>query len=166
MDYYEGVVMEYLRAEPNVFVNTQCNLQLVPGAENYWTCDLIAVDLRQKAAFLCEVTYSESMGALLKKLRAWHSQWPAVRNAVTRDCAIPENWDIRPWLFVREDRRAFLDTKLAEIAASPGSMPEPLVTTLDMVVPWRYRYGEDGKLRFEHRPTLADLSLVAKDRAR
>lgn len=31
MDYFEGVVFEFLRADRTLFINTQCCIQLNPG---------------------------------------------------------------------------------------------------------------------------------------
>src|SRR6266404_2746613 len=57
MNYYENVVVDYLRADRAIFVNTECCIQL-NQAENpdtsgpHWYCDAIALDLRAKAVFL------------------------------------------------------------------------------------------------------------------
>ena len=51
MDYYQGVVTEYLRANRATFVNTECCIQLNPGPHPdnsgpHWYCDAVAVNLQ------------------------------------------------------------------------------------------------------------------------
>ena len=51
MDHFESVVLEYLRADRALFVNSQCCIQLNPGANPdtggpHWYCDAVAVSLR------------------------------------------------------------------------------------------------------------------------
>ena len=69
-DFFQGVVAEYLRADRGVFVNPEILLQLEPGASpkkgRFWYCDLMAVSLREKMVYLCEVTYATSASALNK----------------------------------------------------------------------------------------------------
>ena len=145
-DYLEGVVAEYLRADPAMFVRPQCCIQLNPSplktAGQHWYCDVVAVRLREpRSVFLCEVTSAKTPTALFNRLRAWSEQWPAVRAALARDNSIPASWPVQPWVFVRGDRRAFVVRKLADILGSYGGldrMPAPLVTSLDDVTPWRY----------------------------
>lgn len=116
MDYFQGVVTEYLRADRSVFVNTECRIQLEPGNPpakgRHWYCDVVAVNLRESSAFLCEITFSSNLHALLRRLTAWAAEWPLVRKAPARDCAI-------------------------SIGAT--QMPPPRVTYLESVVPWKYR---------------------------
>ena len=49
MDYYQGVVLEYLGADRSVFVNPECCIQLNEGdnpdtSGKHWYCDAVAVD--------------------------------------------------------------------------------------------------------------------------
>lgn len=147
MDYFQGVVTEYLRADRAMFVNTECCIQLNPG-ENpdksgpHWYCDAVAVNFRESTVFLCEVSYSKSLHALSKRIEEWSAHWPALREALIRDCFLPSHWPARPWLFVPEDRRAGLAKKLAKLplpASSGNQMPEPRVTSLESITPWMYR---------------------------
>jgi len=59
MDYYQGVVIEYLRANRARFVNTECLIQLEAGDNpdrgTHWYCDAVTIDLRESAVFLCEI---------------------------------------------------------------------------------------------------------------
>lgn len=63
MDYFQSVVLDYIRADRAVFVNPECCIQLVDklnpddlGPHSHWHCDAVAVDLRNKKVFLCEIT--------------------------------------------------------------------------------------------------------------
>lgn len=75
MDYFQGVVTEFLRANRSTFVNTECLIQLEPGdtpeKDRHWFCDVIALNLAEKTIYLCEVSYSGTLAALIKRLRAW-----------------------------------------------------------------------------------------------
>lgn len=99
-DYFQGVVAEFLRADRSMFVNPEILLQLDPGPSpkkgRYWYCDLMAISLRQKTAYLCEVTYSSSVAALIKRLESWKYHWPDLCLALHRDCGIDPTWVIAP----------------------------------------------------------------------
>lgn len=144
MDYFQGVVTEYLRADRAMFVNTECCIQLNPGdnpdaSGPHWYCDAVAVNFRDSTVFLCEVSYSKSLHALMKRLEGWSTHWSTLRAALSRDCALSTDWPIRPWLFVPEDRREVLTKKLSKLYIGPNGMPEPKVTSLESVTPWMYR---------------------------
>jgi hypothetical protein len=74
MSYYQDIVVDYLRENRAIFVNTECCIQLNEGSGNqigpYWYCDALAVDFGQNAVYLCEVTYARGTAALLKTSRA------------------------------------------------------------------------------------------------
>jgi len=145
-DYYEGVVTEYLRADPSMFVRPQCRIQSSAGplqtAGQHWYCDIVAVRFRRpETVFLCEVSFAKTPKALFNRLMAWDACWSSVRVALARDNGLPESWPVQPWVFVRGDRHAFVSSRLAERFGSRGGsdkMPEPLVTSLEDVTPWRY----------------------------
>src|SRR4051812_3721392 len=113
MDYYENVVVHYLRADRSLFINTECCIQLNQGNPDtsgpHWYCDCVAVDFRNKAIFLCEtsyskkgISYSKKGDGLAGRLRGWHENWPGVCFALTRDSFLPSGWPVQPWLFVPE----------------------------------------------------------------
>lgn len=144
MDYYQNVVVNYLRADRAVFVNTECCIQ-INAADNpdasgpHWYCDAVVVDFRAQSIFLCEVTYSAQLGGLLKRLKAWHENWDGVRRALVRDNSLPELWPVRPWLFVPEKSVPVLVEGLGRIANGQPLSFIPRITTLEMVQPWHYR---------------------------
>ena len=137
MDYYQGVVAQFLDADRSVFLNTECFIQMEPSSRpnkgSSWYCDILAVNLRESSAYLCEVTFSANLSGLLQRLSAWDACWPQFRKAIERDCSIPDTWDIRPWIFIPADRHSILTAK-----HHPTQMPKPRVTHLESVVPWKY----------------------------
>jgi hypothetical protein len=154
MNYYENVVVEYLRADRALFVNTDCCVQL-SEAENpdksgpHWYCDVVAADFRDKAVYLCEISYSANLNSMIARLTAWHRNWSGVLTALARDCSLPVEWPVRPWLFVPEELVALLLDRLAKIDP-PGRLSfRPRITPLELVQPWRYpswrRVGEAMK---------------------
>jgi hypothetical protein len=81
MDYYQGVVMEYLRADRSVFINPEFLIQIKPGKKppkgSSWYCDVLAVKFGSDSSdpttvYLCEVTYSQTLQGLMKRLKAWN----------------------------------------------------------------------------------------------
>ena len=146
MDYFQGVVTECLRANRATFVNTECCIQLNPGANPdssgpHWYCDAVAVNLVEQRAYLCEVTYSRTLGALAKRLASWSESWPLLRVALERDCGIALHWPVRPWLFVPQYLEPVLSQQLAKLPSPVGSgeqMPKAKVTWLEEVTPWKY----------------------------
>lgn len=148
MDYYQGVVTDYLRADRAMFVNTECCIQLDEGDNpdkfpgRHWYCDAVAVNFRDRAVFLCEITYSSTQDALVKRLKAWHSHWDELRFALIRDLHVPKDWNVRPWAFIPEACHAVLERKLVPLAfegTGSDGMPLPRVTFLESVAPWKYR---------------------------
>jgi hypothetical protein len=146
MDYFQGVVTDYLRANRATFVNTECCIQLNsgPNPDNsgpHWYCDAVAVNLHEQKGYLCEITYSKTLGALSKRLSGWSAHWELLRLALERDCGIPVAWQVRPWLFVPKDLQPVLAQQLGKVpdlAATEKHMPNPKVTWLEDVTPWKY----------------------------
>ncbi len=146
MDYFQGVVAEYLRANRATFVNSQFFLQLdaglrSPPAGRSWYVNILAASFAERTAWLVEVTYAKGLNTLIDKLTAWQSHWPLIQTAIHRDAAIPESWTLRPWLFVPEADITSLVRRL------PASMVAPRITPLEMTVPWNKhctwdRHGE------------------------
>ena len=145
MDYFQGVVTEFLRANRSTFVNTEFCIQLDPGGEplkgRHWYCDAIAADFEGKTIYLCEVTYSKTLHALVSRLQAWKKCWPLLCNAIARDCSVPDDWKVQPWLFIPSASRDKMKEKLTALGITPNApdqMPYPWITDLENVVPWKY----------------------------
>lgn len=145
MDHFEGVVLDYLRADRALFVNSQCCIQLNEGANPdtsgpHWYCDAVAVSFKELAAYLCEITYAARAPSLLGRLRGWDEHWEGVKAALVRDSGVPADWSVRPWLFVPQAHAERLKSSLASL----GTLPSPRITFLEEVVPWRYRSWNRG----------------------
>jgi hypothetical protein len=57
VDYLQGVVIEYLRANRPTFVKTECCIQLNQGDNPYrngphWFCDALAINVIESGAYL------------------------------------------------------------------------------------------------------------------
>lgn len=147
MDYFQGVVTEYLRADRAMFVNTECCIQLNSGVNPdksgpHWYCDAVAVNFRLRKVFLCEVSYSKSLSELMTRLMGWANNWGQLKQALERDCSLPDDWEVRPWLFIPHHLHATLDKKLATLYKVSGgvtNMPVPEITELEEVLPWVYK---------------------------
>lgn len=144
MDYFQGVVTEYLVADRAAFVNTELLIQLDADDSKkgrHWYCDAAAASFRDSTLYLCEVTYSKTMSALAKRLLAWDANWLELQVALRRDCEIPDSWKIQPWAFIPEKYLPALKIRIEELAAEGRpieAMPYPRITCLEHVVPWNY----------------------------
>jgi hypothetical protein len=158
MNYYESVVIDYLRADRALFVNTECCIQLndsdnPDNSGPHWYCDAVVCDLRSKHVFLVEISYNAKLGGweggLVQRLRSWNENWLGVRAALVRDCFVSSEWPVRPWLFVPEGQLSKLVVYLDRITTERALAFCPRITPLDMVQPWRYRSwnrkGEEQK---------------------
>ena len=146
MDYFQGVVTEYLRANRSVFVNTECLIQLDEGnvqlKGRHWFCDAMAVNLKEQTVFLCEVTYSTTMQSLISRLQAWQNNWQELHCAVLRDSGAPKEWKVQPWIFIPEPHHKTFAKKFVQSHLTTGSvpsMPKPRITYLESVLPWTYK---------------------------
>jgi len=141
MDYFQGVVAEFLRANRGVFINPECLIQLDTDTTRkgrHWYCDVMAVSFPERRAFLCEVTYSRSLDALIKRLQAWEQNWAEIGDAVRRDASLPADWQVQAWVFIPNACRDAYKSKLSAFLPNDGKMPRPRVTLLEKVVPWAY----------------------------
>lgn len=137
MDYFQGVVAEYLRANRATFINPEFQLQLdgdpnYPPKDGHWYIDFLAVNLKEQIAYLCEVSYAIHLTALIKRLNAWSDKWPHLVAALQRDTFIGEQWGVRAWLFVPENAIPRLLVKLPQMPVAPK------ITPLEMTMPWRF----------------------------
>lgn len=145
MDYSQGVVADYLRADRSCFISPEFFLpndlcEAEQDRKRYWYVDVLAIQMAERCAYLCEVTYAKSARALLQRLRLWRQHWHSVRQAVFRDAGVPKDWQIRPWVFVPEEFIPGLLLSLPEFA--PGIK----ITPLEMTLPWKYRWDRQQEL--------------------
>jgi hypothetical protein len=156
MDYFQGVVTEYLRADRAMFVNTECLLQLEPGdvpaKGRHWYCDALAANFRESRIYLCEVSYSATLQSLLGRLAGWRMHWPALIAALHRDCGLPLDWHVFPWVFIPSICHPVLTKKLDAIPVAVDTtttMPRPRVTLLESVTPWNYKTWDRRESKIE-----------------
>ncbi len=144
MDFYQGVVIDYLRADRAIFVNTECCIQLNDNPDPdmsgpHWYCDAVAVDFCSHEVFLCEISFEESLAKLKKRLKEWGEHWPGVCRALERDCKIPEGFCVRPWLFIPTKP---IDRIVGSLEMMKDADGVPLfktrITPLEKVQPWLY----------------------------
>ena len=157
ISHFEGVVVEYLRADRALFVNPECCIQINEGdnpdtSGPHWYCDAVAADFREHVVFLCEISFASPPKALEKRLAGWAAHWSDVCAALVRDSHLPVEWPVRPWLFVPEQQIEWIVGKVRALQANQGSapgLPEPRITPLEWVQPWRFRSwdrrGEESK---------------------
>lgn len=138
MDYFQGVVTDYLRANRATFVNTEFLLQLddhptAPKKDRHWYVDALTVNFKEKVLYLCEVSYAKSLWALINRLTEWEQHWNEIGGALVRDASVPETWDYKPWVFIPEGSASLFSAKTSGLSIAPK------VTHLESVLPWKYR---------------------------
>jgi hypothetical protein len=143
MDYYENIVIDYLRADRALFVNTQCCLQLVKAhnpdtSGRHWYCDAVAADFRSHTVFLCEISYGSQLSALCKRLKDWQDHWKSLVDALKRDCYLPLEWPVHVWLFVPKHVVSLLEKRLSRIGNGLPLNFIHKITELENVQPWLY----------------------------
>lgn len=145
MNYYESVVVDYLRADRALFLNTEFCIQINAGLNPdtsgpHWYCDVVACDWVRHTIFLCEISYAHSLSGLKDRLIGWNVHWTDIRKALGRDGHLPDDWPVRPWIFVPEHLVERITDILNKIESSEGGLKfHPRITTLEMVQPWLYR---------------------------
>jgi hypothetical protein len=147
VDFYQGVVVDYLRANRTTFVNTEYCIQLNKSdnpdtSGPHWYCDAVALEFQSSTIFLCEISYERSLASLIKRLRAWHEHWDLLREAVARDASFPQfvaGWPLRPWLFIPNSLATTIEKVLDQIAGDQQRKFSVRLTPLEMVQPWQYR---------------------------
>jgi hypothetical protein len=144
MDYYQGVVSEYLRANRATFINTEFCIQLSSGKAGFakgahWFCDAVALSFAEKTIYLCEVTFAINPAALQQRLLAWSKHWAEVQTAVRRDGhfdgTLDDGWQVKPWIFVPEQGQA----RFKEWERTANLNFQSKITTLEETQPWKYR---------------------------
>jgi len=145
MDYFQGLVNDYLRARRSLFINTEFMISLDEGSKpkqgRHWYCDALAVDFKAKHLYLCEITYSATMQSLLTRLQAWRNHWGELTSSLFRDTGAPADWAVTPWVFLPKKYESDFRKKLAlnhKTVESEVPMPEPRITHLEATLPWEY----------------------------
>jgi hypothetical protein len=159
MDHYKSVVLEYLQSDRTVFLNTRCCLLTDEPAHPEksspaWFCDAVAIDLRHRAVYLCDVAYK--LQALLKKITAWAQNWDSIQAALQRNCKLPPSWRTHVWLFVPRETIETLDARLEDLRRSTGCPFKVKITAIEDVQPWRF-------WTWDHCDPLADQTVRGRE---
>lgn len=138
MDYYQSVVAEFLKADRACFINPEFWLRgNVDRAKQYakphWYVDILAVHLRLKRVFLCEVTYAKKAPSLILRLTAWRDHWETILETLREDACLDPSWPVQPWIFAPQ---SVLDSIRPTITQLHQSIK---FKALEEVVPWNYK---------------------------
>ena len=151
MDYYQGVVREFLQTDRSMFVNEELIIDLDydekrPQGKNakgrHWICDLAAISQRERTMYLGEVTFNKSLQSLLKRFENWAKVWPELVDSLVRDSGLDRAWKVVPWAFIPEASRDLFDSRIAmmeKVGSGSDDMPSPKVTYLEDCVPWKHK---------------------------
>lgn len=135
MDYFQGVVMEYLRADRSCFVNPEFWIRgnlTSPHEKPHWYVDVLAVSMREKAVYLCEVTYARQPRALLLRLQSWKQHWDLINQTLKADTFIDQAWPVLPWVFAPTQTLNIIKPELLKLFPAGRTMD------LERVLPWLY----------------------------
>jgi len=151
MDYYQGVVREFLQADRSMFVHEELIIDLDydekrPQGKNakgrHWICDLAAISQRERTMYLGEVTTSKSLQTLVQRFKNWSKVWPKLVNSLVRDSGLNAEWKVVPWAFIPKASQDLLEKRIAmmkNVGSKSDEMPSPKVTYLEDVVPWKHK---------------------------
>lgn len=137
MDYFQGVVLEYLRADRACFVNPEFWVRGNREKKHdkpHWFVDVLAVHVKEKTVYLCEVTYAKQPRALIQRLRSWKENWDTLNETLKEDTGIDVSWPVIPWIFGAPETLKIIEPQLALLFPPPSSR----ITNLEKVLPWLY----------------------------
>jgi hypothetical protein len=144
LDFYEGIVVNYLRADKrSMFMNTEYCISLDWNrtlAKRHWYCDILAVNVHVMTVFLCEVSIASPPRLLMRRLRNWYKHWDLIPAAIAENSGFTKDihlWQFRPWIFVPQDHVSYVQSCLKEMLESVAKFA-PMITTLEMVQPWKF----------------------------
>ena len=166
MDYFQGVVTEYLRAKRSRFVNTEYMINLdSDGAykrARHWYCDAVAIDFADDSVHLCEITYSKTLHAVGRRLQFWCNHWSEIVAAIRRDSELKGQWNFSPHVFVPKDLAAQMELRSQALKHSDAAeirMPAPIITLLEEVLPWKYRSWNGKPFAGDDTPRTDDVDV-------
>jgi len=135
MDIYEELVMVYLTRDPLVFVNPQ-----YPMASG-WSCpDFVALDYRQRALTVVEVSAAYAIGNLAKKVINRKTQWfDRILLELIGNCpsVIDNNWRIGVKVFIRKYAKPQFQ-RIVGIA-----LDVEVITLEELGFPWGWNWAVD-----------------------
>jgi hypothetical protein len=166
VDYYQAVVMDYLRADRKLFLNAEFCIQLGdylnPDRTKHWYCDALTVDFGEKTIWLVEISFADQLRALRKRLMDWENHWDVIPGRVKELSAagsVYSDWFVRPWLFVRSDLDKAVRKRLEPF--EQGCL-RAKVDSLDNVLPWTYASWNRPGVTLKHMKKLkSELASVS-----
>jgi len=135
MNHYQEIVSDYLRADRAIFVNANYRLPGHPvetADKPYWDIDIVALNMRKRRAYLCEVTYTLDAAALLRRFAAWREHWQEMVDGLIKLSGLSPEWQVKPWIFTPESIRASIEQQVR------FWHPQARFTDLELVAPWQY----------------------------
>jgi hypothetical protein len=136
VEYFQSVVAEYMQRDCATFINTEFFLvhKNKPNEKGppEWLVDILAINMREQCAYLCEISYAAKLSSLLKRLQEWHKSWDLVKKTVHARAHLPANWKIRVLLFVPPKEIEKLKLRL------PSFEPPAEIVSLEKTIPWDY----------------------------
>ncbi len=134
ISYHQEIVVQYLSSDPRLFISEEYYVGWGKEAkgEHIWV-DVVAVDICNKEVFLVEITSDPYARQIIKKLNLTYSTMlPTVRTAMLGGLGLPDDWSIRPWIFVRREA-------VSKILDKIDSHLVPKITHLEMTA-WEWEY--------------------------
>jgi hypothetical protein len=145
MDYFQGVVLEYLRADRACFVNPEFWLRgnpEKPHEKPHWFVDAVALHMKDKVVYLCEVTYAKQPRALIQRLQSWKLNWETIEQTLRADAHVDQSWPLIPWVFGATETLTAVKPTLEKL------FHKRKMTDLEDVLPWKYcTYDRKEELR-------------------
>lgn len=117
MNGHKAMVADYLQADRSLFVNGDFLLHLdadITGNDKgrHWYVDFLSASFKERIVFLCEVTFSQDLSKLMRRMKEWSRNWGLIVCAIHRDTGVPSEWEVRPWVFIPEDRISLFVSRL------------------------------------------------------
>ena len=114
MDRYEEAVMYYITGPGQRFVSPQFSIPYKNG-EGGSLPDFVVIDFEDKTIYVVEVTTAWDTGKLLERVQQRKPRWiNPLREYFQKLNKEFSEWKYRVTLFVREARKEYYETKLAD----------------------------------------------------
>lgn len=135
---YENVIAAWLVADGQTLIAPQYPLRIGEPtmAEPVRWPDILAVQPKNRRAFLCEVTWSKDWSRHGKKIAEYRDHIDNIRASLEHWLGIEgEAWQISVWYFVPA-------AHVEKIRSMETGVDFPLkVTSLESIKPWSYTWG-------------------------
>lgn len=115
MDLYEEIVMTHIVRDGFIFVSPQFNIKNEKGET--WCCpDFVALNPSRKVVSVVEVSVADKIDALLAKINDRDNHWiQKLKDQLIREKTVDLTWTYLIQLFVRQDRKDYLERKIADL---------------------------------------------------